>query len=88
MKLRKVTKSASSATLRKPGVEYTRHSQTLCMACQRRVQWNGDRWIHLVVYARGLHEARPDLDLIVDSADSSDPWAVEKLTVIEAAERA
>jgi hypothetical protein len=40
-KLRSVTKSASSATWRKPGVEYTRHSQTLCMATslQDKIKW-------------------------------------------------
>ena len=80
-KLRSVTKSASSATWRKPGVEYTRHSQTLCTPCQRRVQWNGDRWVHLVVCACGMHEARPDLDLGVES---DDPWEAEKLLLMEA----
>ena len=80
-KLRSVTKSASSATWRKPGVKYSRNSQTLCTACQRRVQWNGDRWIHLTIYARGMHEARPDLDLVVDSADT---WAAQKLALVEA----
>ena len=79
--LRSITKSASSATWRKPGVDYSRNSLTLCTACQRRVQWNGDRWIHLTIYARGMHEARPDLDLVVDSADT---WAAQKLALVEA----
>ena len=79
--LRSIAKSASSATWRKPGVEYSRNSQTLCTACQRRVQWNGDRWIHLTIYARGMHDARPDLDLVVDSADT---WAAQKLALVEA----
>lgn len=80
MKLRSITKSASSATWRKPGVEYSRNSQTLCTACQRRVQWNGDRWIHLTIYARGMHEARPDLDLVVESDDT---WLAQKLMLME-----
>ena len=75
-----ITKSASSATWRKPGVEYTRHSQTLCTVCLRRVQWNGDRWIHLTIYARGMHEARPDLDLVVESDDT---WLAQKLMLME-----
>ena len=60
-----------------------RGSQTLCTACQRRVEWNGKRWVHLVVYARGLHDARADVDMIGDGAD---PWHVEKLKVQEAPE--
>lgn len=72
---------ASPATMRQPGIEYTRHSQTLCTACQRRVQWNGKRWIHLVIYARGIHEARPDLDLVVESDDL---LALGKLILLEA----
>ena len=79
---RSIAKSASSATWRRPGVEYTRHSQTLCMACQRRVQWNGDRWIHLTIYACGMHEARPDLDLVVESDDT---WLAQKLALMETA---
>ena len=76
----RVTKGPSPATLRAPDVEYTRHSQTLCTACQRRVQWNGDRWIHLTIYARGMHEARPDLDLVVESDDT---WLAQKLMLME-----
>ncbi len=79
--LRSIAKSASSATWRKPGVEYSRNSQTLCTACQRRVQWNGDRWIHLTIYARGMHDAFPDLDLVIES---DDPWQAEKLALMEA----
>ena len=78
---RSIAKSASSATWRRPGVEYTRHSQTLCTACQRRVQWNGDRWIHLTIYARGMHDAFPDFDPVVES---DDPWQAEKLVLMEA----
>jgi len=52
----------------------------LCTACRRRVQWNGKRWIHLTIYAKGMHDARPDLDLV---EDSSDPWAAEKLALME-----
>jgi hypothetical protein len=76
----KVKVTASTATMRAPGVEYSRNSQTLCTACQRRVQWNGSRWIHLVVYARGMHEARPDLGLVIESGD---PWVAEKLALLE-----
>ena len=72
---------ASPATLCMPGVVYTRHSQTLCVICQRRVQWNGDRWIHLTVFARGLHDARPDLGLVVES---DDPRQAQKLEAMEA----
>lgn len=67
--------------MRKALVQYSRSAQTLCTVCQRRVQWNGKRWIHLVVYARGMHDARPDLDLVIDS---SDPVPAEKLSVMEA----
>ena len=81
-RLRSVTKGASSATWRAPGAVYTRNSQTLCTACLRRVQWNGDRWIHLTVYARGMHEARPDLDLVVESDDC---WLAQKLALMEPA---
>jgi hypothetical protein len=81
-RLRAVTKSVSSATWRAPGVVYTCHSQTLCAACRRRVQWNGDRWIHLTVYARGMHEARPDLDLVVESDDH---WLARPLELLELA---
>jgi hypothetical protein len=69
----------SPATACRPGL--TRNSQTLCTACQRRVQWNGDRWIHLTIYARGMYDARPDLDLVVES---DDPWQAEKLVLMEA----
>ena len=69
----------SSATACRPGL--TRNSQTLCTACQRRVQWNGDRWIHLTIYARGMHDAFPDFDLVVES---DDPWQAEKLVLMEA----
>ena len=61
---------------------YSRDSQTLCTICQQRVQWNGKRWIHLIVYAATMHDARADLALI---CDSSDPWAAEKLKLTEAA---
>ena len=74
---------ASPATLRMPGVVYTRHSQTLCVVCQRRVQRNGDRWIHLTVFARGIHDARPDLGLVIDSSDT---WHAQKLEAMEAGE--
>ena len=60
---------------------YSPNSQTLCTACRSRVQWNGKRWIHLTIYAKGMHDARPDLDLV---EDSSDPWAAEKLALMEA----
>jgi|GEM_PF-6945742 hypothetical protein len=82
MPRRGVTKApAWPATLRMPGVDYTRHSQTLCVVCQRRAQWNGDRWIHLTVFARGIHDARPDLGLVIDS---SDPRDAQKLALMEA----
>ena len=67
--------------MKKPTPDYSRNAQTLCTVCGRRVQWNGKRWIHLVVYARGMHDAKADLDLIVDS---SDPWLAEKLALTEA----
>lgn len=77
----KLSTPASTATMRRPGAEYSRNAQTLCCACLRRVQWNGQRWIHLTVYARFIHEAIPDLDLV---ADSSDPWLFGRLVAAEA----
>jgi hypothetical protein len=62
---------------------YTRHSQTLCTLCRRRAQWNGKRWIHLVIYWHDMHQAAPDHDLI---QDSSDPWVSEKLRLMESGE--
>ena len=58
----------------------TRNSQTLCLVCQQRVQWNGRRWIHLTIYGRGMHDARPDVDL---AGDASDLWFAEKLRLSE-----
>lgn len=57
------------------------NSQTLCTACRRRVQWNGGRWIHLTIYAKGMHDARPDLGLVVDSSDTRQ---AQKLEAMEA----
>lgn len=80
MARRSIAKTPGSpATACRPGL--TRNSQTLCTACQRRVQWNGDRWIHLTIYARGMHDARPDLDLVVESDDT---WLAQKLMLMEA----
>ena len=59
---------------------FTRDSQTLCTVCQRRIQWNGKRWIHLTIHAARMHDGVPDLDLVVDS---SDPWAAQKLALME-----
>ena len=60
---------------------FTRNSQTLCRICKRRVQWNGKRWIHLTIYARGMHDASANLDMVIDS---SDLFAAEKLRLTEA----
>jgi hypothetical protein len=60
--------------------DYSHSSQTLCTACRRRVQWNGKLWIHLTIYAKDMHTALPDLNLVVDS---SDPWAAQKLELTE-----
>jgi hypothetical protein len=62
---------------------YSRGQQTLCMACKRRVESNGDRFVHLVIYGHNIHAAEPDSTL---AGDSSDPWFVEKLKMMEAAE--
>ena len=60
---------------------YKNSDQTLCAICQRRVGWNGKRWIHLVIYASAMHDARPILELV---GDASDPWFAAKLSLNEA----
>lgn len=62
---------------------FERGLQTLCRQCRRRVQSNGDRFIHLVIYARGMHDADPDLNQVGDGADV---WHVESLKLLEAPE--
>ena len=62
---------------------YARGQQTLCVSCRRRVESNGQRFIHLVIYGNNEHEAIPDSDLI---CDKDDPWEAEKLRLMEAPE--
>ena len=59
---------------------YGRGQQTLCTVCGHRVQSNGDRFVHLVVYGHDIHDARPDWNLL---GDGDDPWFAERLRLME-----
>jgi hypothetical protein len=60
---------------------YARGQQTLCTVCQRRAQSNGQRFIRLTIDGNDMHEAKPDVGMVIDG---NDPWAAEKLRLMEA----
>lgn len=59
---------------------FARGQLSLCMNCRRRVESNGERFIHLVIYGNNVHPAEPNPHLV---GDGNDVWFAEKLRLME-----